>query len=397
MCAAQEVTDAFELFGQHVDVLSNWRILYACNDDRGSIKLMKSAFGKQGIFSSALRGRSVIVLDKEFVGSSAPVRYEIGIGVYADSNVASYIRRASYASVETAELMNFTADIRAVLGVEHLCNLNPYYYMWECQRNWNNKTKVACRETVAAMLALHQDSDPLGRGWSSRYIDRYRDCCEAQAQVMIDEFLTDELREETGRRLLLIEAMILRTKLIDAASKKSPAYKLEALFRFMCEDLKVVMIRELVICSDILFKGNAGLTKKLNSLQTRKNPLGILQGCAWDVFMLRAMDEMVAAKGLPVGQAYIPYLASMDEDLSSIIQSTALKSIAFCRSTGRAFPFVDIALEPWLRERLGEERMIALHSLFSPHAFQQRAEGRGWDRVKEIVRLDRQRLLAVAE
>ncbi|PWE38762.1 hypothetical protein C9I50_21230 [Pseudomonas prosekii] len=393
VCSADDVSDAFEIFKDNLEILRDWRILYACTDDRGSFKIGRRSFGAKGIVSTAMRGRSLIVLDKEFATSSAPIGYQIGYGVYADSNVATFIMKASYGVSNSKDLPAFISGIREVLPLQDLKTLNPFYYLWECQRSWDAKTHAACRENLAAIIAMHDDDDPLGEGWSERFLSRHREKSELAADKMIAAFLTDALAEETASRLLLIEAMIVRTKLIDGASTKPAAHKLVELIKFMCEELHTVMVRELRICSDILFKGKTGLTKKLNSIETKKKAHAVLQGCVWDVFMLRIMDDMATPKGLPLAAAYIPTLVSMDGDVTDIIQMTELRALALCRKTGRAFPFLDVQLEDWLIERIGMKRAQELRPLFEQGGFEARAKNRSLERVKEIALRDRNRLL----
>lgn len=392
VCTADDVKTAFDLFKSNLQLLENWRIVYACQDMRGAFKAPRVEFGNSGVISSAMGGQSLIVLDKEFINSKGPIRYEIGHGLYADSNVASYFRRLSYNSSSTDNLDTYKNNLRKAVGVEGLQRLNPFYYIWECQRNWNEKTREACIETVAAILAFHIDSDPLGPGWNDRFMNLYREACEQQAVSMIDDLLTEALSEETTNRLALIEAMILRTKLIDLGSKKSAPHKLEQLIRFMYEELQVVMARELVICAEILYRGKTSLTKKLNSFERSENAIDIVRNAAWDIFMLRIMDAMVTPKGLPRGEVYLPVLISTDKDVRDLIKLTELKAIAVCRISGRTFPFIDLDLFDWLKTRLGAKRVESLAPLFGQEGFEARAKGRSLRAVKETLAADQVRL-----
>ncbi|KRP61035.1 hypothetical protein TU82_24470 [Pseudomonas orientalis] len=220
----------------------------------------------------------------------------------------------------------------------------------------------------------------------------YRDACEQQAVSMIDDLLTEALSEETINRLALIEAMILRTKLIDLGSKKSASHKLEQLIRFMYEELQVVMARELIICAEILYRGKTSLTKKLNSFESSENANDIVRNAAWDIFMLRIMDAMVTPKGLPRGEVYLPVLISTDKDVRDLIKLTELKAIAVCRTSGRTFPFIDLDLFEWLNTRLGAKRVESLAPLFGQEKFESRAKGRSLKAVKETLAADQVRL-----
>jgi hypothetical protein len=394
VCTADDVLSAFNSFKSHLKLLQDWRVVYACKDNRGTFSVPRLEFGSSGVISSAIGGQSLVVLDKEFINSKAPVKYEIGHGLYADSNVASHLRRLTYNQNVSDKLEAYGAELKQAIGVEGLQRLNPSYYIWECQRNWNDKTRDACKETVAAILAMHQDSDPLGFEWNDRFRRVHRSTCEQQAVVMIDDLLTEALSDDTNNRLALIEAMILRTKLIDLESQKSAAYKLEQLIRFMYEELQVVMGRELVICADLLYRGEASLTKKLNSFESKENALDIVRNAAWDIFMLRIMDAMVTPKGLPRGEIYLPVLISTDKDVRDLFKMTELKAIAVCRTSGRAFPFVDIDLFEWLNTRLGEKRVKALVSLFGHEGFRARAKGRSFKTVHDLLATDQKRILA---
>lgn len=392
VCTADDIKNAFDIFKSKLQLLENWRIVYACEDNRGSFQAPRMEFGSSGVISSAMGGQSLIVLDKEFINSEGPVQYEIGHGLYADSNVASYLRRLSYSSSYTDSLETYRNDLRKAIGVDGLQRLNPFYYIWECQRNWNEKTRKACVETVAAILAFHLDPDPLGPGWDERFMELHRETCEQQAVIMIDGLLTEALSEETTNRLAIIEAMILRTKLIDLASNKSAPYKLEQLIRFMYEELQVVMARELVICAEILYRGKTSLTKKLNSFEKNENALNIVRNAAWDIFMLRIMDAMVTPKGLPRGEVYLPMLISTDRDVRDLIKLTELKAIAVCRISGRTFPFIKLDFFEWLNTHLGAKRLETLTPLFGQEGFEARAKGRNVRAVQETLAIDQIRL-----
>jgi hypothetical protein len=106
------------------------------------------------------------------------------------------------------------------------------------------------------------------------------------------------------------------------------------------------------------------------------------------------MDAMATPKGLPFGEAYIPTLVSMDGDITSIIEMTELKALALCRKSGKAFPFLDIDLEEWLKERTGVKRAEELRPLFAQESFEARAKNRSLETVKKIAMRDRNRLLA---
>ncbi|WII84899.1 hypothetical protein N5863_13625 [Klebsiella pasteurii] len=60
----------------------------------------------------------------------------------------------------------------------------------------------------------------------------------------------------------------------------------------MDEKLQVMMLREIAVCVDILFNGNSNqLAKKLRKINHHHpDSLGIIHGCAWDLFMFRVMD-----------------------------------------------------------------------------------------------------------
>lgn len=49
------------------------------------------------------------------------------------------------------------------------------------------------------------------------------------------------------------ECMILWAKIIESSVKASPEAKMEALLNFMHDELQIFMLRELIVCADILF------------------------------------------------------------------------------------------------------------------------------------------------
>lgn len=208
----------------------------------------------------------------------------------------------------------------------------------------------------------------------------------ADFEHRVDNGLMDRL----AGQLDAVEAMLVCTKIIELTSKKSSQHKLQELVQFMHDDLSTVMLRELIICADILCRsGKSNLTKKLNTLENHKGPLADLKNCAWDLYLLRVMDQLTNANLGPAVDFYIGNIITFDEDIADIIKLTELKAIAVHRASSMTFPFLNEDLNEWLGTRVGEKRMSELAGLFQNDAFDMRAERRSTAKVKETLEADR--------
>ncbi len=63
VCSANDPKEALERFQDHVELLGEWRIMYAAAEVGGPFGLVREQFSKKGFVSTMLRGRSIWILD----------------------------------------------------------------------------------------------------------------------------------------------------------------------------------------------------------------------------------------------------------------------------------------------------------------------------------------------
>ena len=106
--------------------------------------------------------------------------------MFVDSNAATHIRNIAYQDAPSPAVLNW-ADLVNQIGAR-LQHLNPYLYLWESLRSWNDKTLAGCRESVAAIYALSSSGSKLSAEWGRRFRAEFREGSENFANGLIAEF-----------------------------------------------------------------------------------------------------------------------------------------------------------------------------------------------------------------
>lgn len=400
VCTADEPLEALERFQDHIELLGEWRIMYAAAEVGGPFQLAREQFSKNGFVSTMLRGRSVWFLDKTFALSKTPMNYILGGSLFLDSNAASYIRKMSYAERISPELDAVRADLERTFSADDLARLNSYIYLCEAQKSWSPKTRQFCKETVAALHALSFDAAPLSEGWGERFRTLYKERAEAFAEDFIEEFsrkMAAGLGVVIAQHSAAAECMILRAKIIECSSSASPEAKMEELLSFMHDELRIFMLRELIVCADILFHTKkTRLSEKLNSVLDNKDPLHLINNCAWDLYILRIIESLSNPLHLDGVDFCLDHLITFDEDLVDVISLTELRAVAVHLGSHRAYPFFNNDLTSWLAGLIGHKRMAGFSENLQEVAFNKRAGGRSLENVERILATDRLRLLELA-
>ena len=397
ICSAPNALEAHNRFRKSVAALEEWQIIFAEESDAGSIKLLDQKLGSSGVATSIFRGKSLWLMDAPFVSQSGPIGFHGGSAMFVDSNVATYIRKIAYQDNPSSEALNW-ANLINQIG-QRLQQLNPYLYLWESSRSWNDKTVAKCKESVAAIHALSSSGSKLTAEWGRRFRAQFRESAENFATGLIAEFernMKDGFFVGLEDHLDLMEAVLIRTQLIELSSKKAKEYKLAQLITYMHEELSTMMLRELIVCGDILFRSNQSrISGKLNSIQNHANPLALIKNCAWDMSIPRALDALTSATPdhAPKIDFYVAEVLSFDRDVSDIINTTKLRAIAVHRPSKRNFPFFDRDVAKWLGNHLKSKRMDALADYFLPEAFLDRAKRRPSMSVRSILEADRENLM----
>lgn len=399
VCTSSDPLSALRAYEQNQFLLKDWRIIYAAEEDEGPFKLRRKEFADRGFISTCFRGKSLWILDTEAVSTLSPVKFQMGYGTFVDSNAASFIKALAYRENPSPELIKHGSSIRATFNNGELATLNPYLYLWEAQRSWNTQTIENSRMTIAAIYALSLDSSPLDESWGMRFRNIYKEQAETYADELLADFqkqLDKGLHEGIEQQVNLVESMILRTKIIEASSSKSAENKMEELMQFMHQELSTFMLRELIVCADILCRsGRSALSKKLNSVLDKKDPLAVIKNCAWDLYLPRALDAMANTNTLPEADFYLGNLVTFDTDVADILKLTELRAMAMHRKSAFTFPFFNEEFVNWLATRVGEKRMNSLAGIFQKASFESRAKLRSHEKVKIVLEKDRTRLLAM--
>ena len=395
-------SEALASFEEYKHLLKDWRILYADESKAGPLPLRRAQFSVKGFVSTLFSGHSLWVLDHDVISSSDTMMFQVGYGTYIDSNAASFIRSLAYREEPKEHLLNFCRMLSDSFSFDELSNINPYLYLWEAQRDRTPETITGIRETMAALFALSWIKQPLNAEWGKMYRKLYQEQAEAEADCFLYQFyqnLDAGLGKAIEDQVDLLEAMLLRTKLIELSSKRSAQNKMNELVQFMHDELSTMMIRELLVCADILFReGKSQMSQKLDGLQKKKRPFDELRNCARDLNMLRSMDQLTNSISDNTNSSfYIANLITFDRDIIDIIQLTELRAIALRRSSSDAFPIYNRQLDTWLSDKLGEKRLSGLENIFRKDGFDTRSRARSWSNVKTILQEDRQKLACLIE
>lgn len=397
ICSAPNALEAHRRFEKNAAALEEWQIIFAEESNAGSIKLLDRTLGPAGVATSVFRGNSLWLMDAPFVSQSGPMGFHGGSAMFVDSNAATYIRKIAYQDNPSPEALN-RADLINQIG-PRLQQLNPYLYLWEALRSWNDETVARCKESVAAIHALSSSGSKLTAEWGRRFRAEFRESAENFATGLMAEFernLKAGLFAGLEDQLDLMEAILVRSQIIELSSNKAKEHKLAQLVEYMHEELSTIMLRELIVCGDILLRSNRSrISRKLNSIQNHADPLALIRNCAWDMYIPRALDALtsVTPDQAPHVDFYVAEVLSFDGDVSDIINTTKLRAIAVHRPSKQNFPFFDSDVAEWLGNRLGPKRMDALSDYFLPEAFMDRARRRPSTSVRSILEADREELM----
>jgi len=397
ICSAPDAAEAQRRFRDCASVLQDWQILFAENSSAASIKLLDLSLGSSGVATSVFRGKSLWLMDANFVSQDGPMDFRGGSAMFVDSNAASFIRQIAYddepseKALERAMLINHIGP--------RLRQLNPSLYLWESLRSWNEKTRARCRESVAAIHALSWSDSALSAEWGRRYRAGLRASAEHFAAGVLAEFQRDLAAGRFAgvlQTLDLMEAILIRTQIIELSSDKGRPGKLAQLVTYMHEELSTLMLRELIVCGDILLRSKGSrLANKLNSIQNHPQPLALLRNCAWDMFIPRLLDGLCAATPAdPLGlDFYVAELLTLDGDVADIINTTKLRALAVHRPSRMNMPFFDNEVAEWLGNRIGSKHLDGLVDTLDPAAALERAARRPSISFERILQRDRAHLM----
>lgn len=381
--------EATSYFASQIDVLKDWRYIYACDNNVGSFTIENTFISNKAMITSGFHGKSLWIIDERMIREQNNVLYKMGKGIFLDSNAASYIYSMAYREHIPSQLQNQLNAIQS-LNIDY-GNVNPSLYLWEAQRQFDKKPESLelCRKTFAAVNCLQLIDKPLNEEWGQIYRKYYQEQAEAEIMPYFEHLIHDlnrglskELEFQSG----LIEALLLKTKILEYSSSKAAEYKIEQLIRFMDETLSILLIRELAVYADILFhEHKSTMSQKLNSLHNQKYPLALIKNCAWDIFLFRIMDMMSNVELEVKPDFYIAEILACDRDICGIYNLSALKGIAIHTKSHMSLPFLKNTPSAMLMKRLGEKKTMNLNNVFNFNASSNRMKNHPNINLEEII------------
>ena len=380
------------------DILKEWRFIYADYSVNGPFKLRREVFNEKCYVSTIFRGNSLWIIDKDVVSNSGTVAFMIGMGTYLDSNAASYIRSLAYEEVPNLEVVSNCTSMDKNMDFNEMKNLNPYLYLLENQNNKSLKSIERVRETISALIGIEMMNENFSQEWGSKFRNKHSQEAMKKADILLRKFYTDlEIGDIAKNDYLidLMELILIKAKLIEYSSNRSPENKFEELMNVVHNDLSMFMFRELVICADIIFRSNkTQLSQKLHSLQNKKNPLDLIRNCARDLGMVRMMDFLTNSIPDRNGTAfYVANIVTFDKDVMDIIKVTEVNAIALHRESHFIHVIFNSEIQNWLTEKLGEKRLQRLAHLQSFQKFDSRFKNKGNTNIKQQLINDRKKLI----
>lgn len=392
--------EALDRFRQHTARLRGWQLLYADPHPQGPFPLRHQALDGGGLWTSVFRPGALWTLDERSVACDAPLPLLCGTGLYLDTNAASHIRTMAYEARPPGKAVQAARAMRA-LGPA-LQQINPALYLWEARRHWTPKTIARCRETLAAVHALGASGSTPSLEWGQRFRGSFQDSAERMADALLAGFQAQwagGLADEIDGQLAMMEAVLVRCMILRLGSQKSPRHKLAELLRFMDEQLHTVLLRELLVCGDMLRRpGGSRLAQKLNSPQNHPRPRALLRNCAWDLFIPRALEMLSGAhqpEASPLLHLYLPEVLSFDRDVADMLNLTRLRALAVHRGSLLTRPFFDNDVMAWLTEGLGDQYQALLARVFEPDAFDRRMRTRSVEGTRAVLARDWETLEAM--
>ncbi|ASY74587.1 hypothetical protein [Pectobacterium polaris] len=392
-------TEALRRYTEKKDFLNKWRFIYADESQNGPFKLRRMTFDEKCFISTIFRGNSLWIIDDDVVSNTETLTFKIGMGTFLDSNAASYIRSLAYEEKPTNDVVSNCITMAKNIDFDEIKNFNPYLYLFENQHNKSEKSIEKVRETISAVIAIEMMNKNLSLGlvWGEEFRSKYSQDAKRKADILLSKFYTDlEIGSISKIDYLtdVMELMLIKTKLIEYGSNRSPENKFEELMSVANSDLSMFMFRELIICADILFRSNkTQLSQKLHSLQNNKDPLSLIRNCAGDLSMVRMMDFLTNSIPDCNGSAfYVANIVTFDKDVMDILKVTEVNAIALHKESHIIHVIFNTEIQNWLTEKLGEKRLQRLAPLQTFNAFDSRYKNRGYSHIKQQLINDRKKL-----
>lgn len=391
--------EATSYFASQIDVLKDWRYIYACENSVGSFPIDNKFISEKVMITSGFYGKSLWIIDEKMIREQNDVLYKMGKGIFLDSNAASYFYSLAYREQLSSQTRNQLNAIQS-LNIDY-GNLNPALYLWEAQRQFDKKPESLdlCKKTFAAVNCLQLIDMPLNEEWGRIYRKYYQEQAEAEIMPYFEHLIHDlnkGLSKELEYQIGLIEALLLKTKILEYSSSKAAEYKIEQLIRFMDERLSILLIRELSVYADILFhEHKSTISQKLNSLNNQKYPLALIKNCAWDIFLFRIMDMMSNVELEDKPDFYIAEILTCDRDIWGIYNLSALRGIAIHIKSHMSLPFLKNTPSSLLTKWFGEKKAMNLDNVFEFNASMNRMKNHPNIDLEAIITSLQEELLAL--
>ncbi|WP_343552087.1 hypothetical protein [Pantoea sp.] len=310
------------------------------------------------------------VIDKEVVETKAETVHLISSAIYVDSNCASYLRSFAYEAQPSERVRQVCESISENITQGFINEINTALYLYEITNNLADSDIVKVRQTISAIKSIAMINSKFDFSWRDNFIHNHRLRSEAEADnFLFGYFNNDEY--QFGKLLQvadIMELLLLKTKIIECSSNRSAENKLIELINFIDEEIAIVMPKEIAVCVDIIFRKNElSITKKLNDIKNKSEPLKLIRNCAMDLFIVRMLDLLTnTISDNNETQFHLAQILTCDKDIWDIIELTGLSAIAVHRLSNKMLPIYNEKFSEWIFDTLGDKKMDSISKIFTP-------------------------------
>lgn len=387
---------AIERYEEFKDDLKDWRILFSHKSTNGPFYLPKKELSSKCYLLTPFKGNSLCVIDKEVVETKAETVHFISSAIYVDSNCASYLRSFAYEAQPSERVRQVCESISNNIPQNFINEINTTLYLSEITHNLGDSDIVRVRQTISAIKSIAMINSKFDLSWRDNFIHNHRLRAEAEADNFLYRYFNNE-EYQFGKLLQvadIMELLLLRTKIIECSSNRSAENKFIELINFIDKEISIIMPKEIAVCVDIMFRKNKlSITKKLNDIKNKPDPLKLIRNCAMDLFIVRMLDLLTNTIPDKNGtQFHLAKILTCDKDVWDIIELTGLNAIAVHRLSNKMLPIYSKDFSEWIFDTLGDKRMDSISDIFTPRGIISRDKRFSLGNIKECLYKARQEL-----
>jgi hypothetical protein len=396
---ASSIIGAMEQYEERKHELKDWRILFSHESTNGPFYLPKKELSSKCFLLTPFRGNSLYIIDNEVIERKKETLHFISTAIYADSNIASYIRSLAYASKPSERVYQVCKSISENISQENVNALNMALYLSEIENNLIDTDIEKVKETVSAWKSIPMINSQFNSSWRESFLNEYR----TTAEKVADNFLCDFYNKNEynfgffSQIADLMELLLLKVKIIDYSSKRSSENKLMDLFSVIDKEIAIMMPKEMAVCVDILFhKNKLKTTRKLNGLQNTSEPIKLIRNCAMDLFMARMLDLLTNTNADNNGtQFHLAQILTCDVDVWDILNLTGLNAIAVHRGSSNTLPIYSDSFMEWIFDTLGNKKLETISKIFTHQGANDRRRRRSHSDLKSNLHRSREELVEI--